>query len=428
MKVRSILLSIFALVFLCGPLSMYVAQHLHVDVSEVLQSESAKFLAGGWEKDEVAEHLSIEGFASGELQKAMDDKMGNLIPAKATALLTGAKIQRASIRISAGLLDMDCFPTSYGASVVYQAQQNALSAVPYKRSLALEKEMEGFGAGLADVANRFPDKTFCVVVADDSTTSAANPAHALSEDCFSTEEASRILQDSCSDADNVVFADSWYESAVEYYEHFYTTDHHWNGWGAIDAYERSLRAPEEVDGDTSRHASLLEPLEDLRRQEGLGWMDIHGSYARDSLMLVNELANEPELAMSSYDVVEGGPAAVLDRNAPVVMAEAGPIAEYDFYQTWYGQWVDSVVDNPQAVQNDREALIICDSYGTAYKWIASTGFGCVRTLYDLHINKDHAERLCDTLEKSDADVVFLVARPLSYQQVLNRVPDYFDVP
>lgn len=414
------LFSVAVCLFLCGPLVLCAAQKMCAPVPEWLTAAPARYLAGGSSNSKLLPNLTIEGFANKKLQSAAEDKVGSFIPLKANALLANAFFQRATIAGSADLEFMECYPTHYDSSIIYSPLNRALSQMPLRDTEEVEKGIGEFAAKFSDLAQRFPNKKFIVIIADNSNTSLSNPALQLVSDPYTTSMANVVFTDACAELNNVSVVDAACVDAREYYQKFYRTDHHWNGWGAVDAYMRALDA---LDDQTSQ---LRVPLENLSPLDGFEWLVEHGSACRNGLMLVDESVNEPALPLRGVTLEKGDPPFVLARDGVACMQEVGPIASYDFYQTWYGQWLDTVAVNSEAVLPDSSALVVCDSFGTAFKWVASTGFGCVATLYDLHDSRTETVPLSKTLESSDSDTVFLVARVTSYQKVLDRFPEYLD--
>ncbi len=338
---------------------------------------------------------------------------------KANALLANAAMQRISIKNSSDLGFATCYPTYYGSSIIWSPSNNALSQMPLSSTKDVANGINTFTARFSDLAERFPNKNFIVIVADNSNTSLANPVLCTVSDAYTTTMANSSFSDSCSNLDNVSIIDVSLNNPQSYYQKYYRTDHHWNGWGAVSAYLQSL--------DATNHQKQLEaPLKNLTALSGFDWLVEHGSACRNGLMLVDEPVDEPALPLSEITLEQGTAPAALSNQGVDLMREAGPIACFDFYQTWYGQWIDTVAVNHSAVLPETSALVICDSFGTAFKWVASTGYGRVTTLYDLHDSRDNVEKLSNTLNKNDADTVFLVARVTSYQKVLDRFPEYLD--
>lgn len=410
-----------ACLFLCGPAILFGALKAGIAVPVELTAEPAKYLIGGVSQSAILPNLNIDGFANKKLQAAIEDSVGNYVPSKANALLTNAALQRAIITFSDLPQSFRCYPTYFDSSVIYDPTCNALAQKPLQDTKEVQNGIREFAVGFADLVQKFPDRKFVIIVADISNTSLSNPALCLSDDTYTTVMLNAMLKKVCAGFENVSVIDCSYDNPRDYYQYFYRTDHHWNGWGALDAYERS------IDSLESNYAERLRgALNDTVSLKGLEWLSEHGYSCRDGLMLINEPVNEPEFSLSEITLEEGSPPLMLLDDGVARMKEAGPIASYDFYQTWYGQWQDTVAVNDGAALPGSSALVVCDSFGTAFKWIASTGFGRVETLYDLHGNRTEATPLAETLLGSDCEIVFLVACAADYQKVLDRFPGYLD--
>lgn len=119
MLARNILFSVFLCLLLCGPVALFAAENSgEIPLPSWLTVEDATYLSGGVKSPNVAGELSMEGFASGALQQAIEDGVGNYVPAKAAALLVNAELQYKAICASNVLFGWDCLPTFYGSSLV----------------------------------------------------------------------------------------------------------------------------------------------------------------------------------------------------------------------------------------------------------------------------------------------------------------------
>lgn len=425
--VRNILLVCLLCAFICGPAFMYVAVKAKLSIPEWLNPESATYLTGGRKDIAVQDNFSVEGFLSKDLQEAAESTLSNVIPARASALLASAAMDRLWIAPSAALCSYDCIPTYGGSYIVYSQGSDALSQKPLIAAPWIENNLERFGGKLSDLCAQYPDKQFVVIVADSTNTSLANPAVLNTTGSFTTSMANEIFERTCSGVTNVSIVDVSYNNPEDYYQNYYTTDHHWNGWGALDAYNKAAAVlATREQGVRVDAAALQAPMKNLGPVSGFDWLQENGSLVREGLMMLNEAVNEPALPFDDIEVTSGDAPFCLSADGVQEMKERYLMAEYDFYQVWYGEWSDTVATNAAAVYPELSALVICDSYGTAFKWIASTGFGEVTTKYDLHDLREETVPLAQTLEETDCDVVFLVARTTSFGYVLDTFPEYMD--
>ncbi len=304
---------------MAGPAFLFGLQAMGVEVPEWLSAQDSRWLSGGYQESQVEKHATVEGFASGKLQKALDVAVGNHIPAKAGALLGNAASQRAFIEASNVLFAWRCYPTYYGSKRIYIPEANALARTAMKgRSDTLEA-LGSFGEDLAAFAERHRGISFKVVIPDISECSAANPSLALVSDAVSTEECADVLLETTSSASNVGVTSVRFDDVDSYYEKYYTGDHHWNGFGAWEAFAAAS-------GGVVADATV----------QGLSSIHMNGSLAREGLLLVNESAKEPLYDIEGIVVSEGPvPTLLMLGGVSQLMAEPNE-AEFNFYHSWYG--------------------------------------------------------------------------------------------
>ena len=118
LSVRNVLFPVVMCLLLCGPGLLFVAGRMDASLPSWLTAEDATYLSGGIKYPDVVGELSLEGFASGDLQQAIEDEVGNYIPAKGAALLLNAGLQHEAICASNVLFGWDCLPAFYGSSLV----------------------------------------------------------------------------------------------------------------------------------------------------------------------------------------------------------------------------------------------------------------------------------------------------------------------
>ena len=117
MNPRSLVFALSFCVFLCGPILLWGAQHIpSLQIPSWLSAEDASYLTGGTTETRLSECVSIDGFLSEEFQNETNNVIGNNIPAKASAILSIAALQRRGIEASNSLFGFECYPTYYGSS------------------------------------------------------------------------------------------------------------------------------------------------------------------------------------------------------------------------------------------------------------------------------------------------------------------------
>ncbi len=422
-RFTQVLFMVLFCVVLAGPLLLFAGQRVaHLPLPSWLTSEDASYLIGGVVDADVPSALSVSGFASGQLQQAIEDEISCYIPTKAIAMLSNAELQRDLIAGSAFLTSMDCYPTYFGSRYYFEPEYDALQEKWMQVNPALEEQLSTFADGFADVAEAFPDTEFVLVIADGSNSSEANAGYGLESDIFTTSMAYDFFRSSCAGLPNVFLAETTYADPEEFYRDFYRTDHHWNGWGTVASYRKAV----EAFGDDAE--LLRSPFQDLSDLPGFDWLKENGYASRAGLMMLNESVDEPLFHLEGLKITNGAKRPpVLCRDGEEMMREAGPMASYNFYETWYGSSEESVVENGSAVFPDRRALIVGDSFATSFKWLASTGFGTVTTSYDLHNQTADATPLASAIRQTQPDVVFVVAREMDIRMTLEHSPEYLSL-
>ncbi len=392
--------------FLLGPIALSLTQHFTEPPSWVIGLDP-KWLSGGYDKADLLENLSLECFESEAFQASLETEISNNVPRKSDALLFSAGIQRQAIASSNVFFDWPCYPTFFGSSKVYIPDNNALGRVPYYDESAAWQSTEEFGKGLSDFASNYPEVSFTLFVADISECSLLNPAVKLSSSHFTTEDSLSILNETLAQNANVSIYSVLYDNLEDYYSNYYTTDHHWNGFGAMDAYNTSRPEPDDS------FESVL----------GLSSIKTNGSNSREGLMLLNEPAREPNLGITPM-TIEGitPPFATLPDGARAI-ANKPEAAEFDFYHTWYGPSDKCRISS----YGDGRALVVCDSFGSAMQWLIANDHESTLVLYDMHVQKNGDAHLVDTILSESIDHVYFISHAGGYAGFIGRFPYYFRI-
>lgn len=407
MSVRNCIFSTVFCALILGPVVLLCLGVCQVaSVPSWLSPEDARWLSGGYEAPHIEEHLSLNGFLDGELQNVLEAELGNNIPAKGTALLLSASLQRRAIEASNALFGWECYPTFFGSNRLYIPEVNALGRMPAKGRDSFAEDTFAFGEELALFAQDYPHTRFNVVLADISEHSALNPASALSSNVFSSLQSHDILLDSCSGSPNIQISFSQAADIADYYRNYYTTDHHWNGFGAALAFAS-------IEGRSLDIESGV---------EGLSGIKMNGSMSREGLMLLNEQAREPLLDFSSIVVKGIDPPDFLLPNGVQELTQNVKVAEFDFYHGWYGNSVSFEAGG----MGEGTALVVCDSFGAALQWFVANDHENTLIRTDLHVSASGNQKLRDIMELSHYDDVYFVSHAGGFAHLLDRFPFYFE--
>lgn len=418
MKVRDTILSFAFCLFILGPCCLWATQSLFptLHLPSWLTAEDAIYLVGGISETDINEHLSLKGFEKEALQSSLETEINNHIPLRADSLLLNASMQRVAIASSNALFGFDAYPTFFSSDTAYYPAANALVDFPRTNGSLLDRA--AFTAsGIADLAKKHPDKNFYLVVSDISDTAASNPLGSLiSGEAILTKDFIDTMEDSLGNADNVHITSVIYNEPDEYYQNYYTTDHHWNGFGTLDAY-RAL-APV---------ASLDQSVSNCNQNLSFTDFPINGTYAREGLMLLNESALEPKFDLSDLEVAESDTPPIASRNSVQTLEALGPKASYGFYPEWYGttgQAVKSpIVNNSNPL--GKKAAVIMDSYGDSLRWLLARNYGSVRCYRDIRGGERGEATLEERISESGAQDIYFVGSALAYTRIPSNFPNYF---
>lgn len=418
MKIRSIVLIVTVCVVLASPMALFVADRgLKLDLPDWMTAQSSSYLSGGIKKASIKKNLCLEGWNSKALQGAVETTVGNNIPFKASALLGNAFLQRQAIAASNMLFCFDVYPAYFGSSGSYNPGQNALSAYPISGKNGFIDDVRATGTQLAEFASRHPDIQFCLVMADQSDYSDANPVSRLVSSRVSTKDCAEALRGAIKGCENVSLVCIAYDDADEYYRNYYRSDHHWNGWGALAAYN-------EVKSIMNLKDVVLKSEEPVL----FAGYPCNGSYAREDLFLINESPAEPALDVSCFVPEGSGAPYIIREDAANALMATGMKAQFDFYPQWYGA-AATVAKYPlenAALDDGSRATVLQDSYNDAFHWLLGLNYQTTTSYSDLKADRTDTTPLAERVRDSDPDVIYFVGNCGAYQRLLKKAPGYFE--
>ena len=416
MKTRNVVFSILICFFLCGPAALWTATKLDLDIPTGLTAEPAKYLSGGIQEADIKANLNFDAFLNEQLQNSLEIEIGNYVPAKATALLANSSLQRQGIATSNVLFNWCCYPTYYGSYYLYLPDNNAIIQAPNQeaKSNYLSYANE-FAQGLNTIANKYQNITFVVCLADWSYYSALNPALPLiSHAGITTNEFSETLNSSINASNIVVAKQPAFNCISEYFDNYYSTDHHWSGYGAVNAY------------NTMKPFAQLK--NDVLKADSNPYVDgltMNGSTARAGLMLANEKTHEPFFNTAHLTTLPDTKALLINKDPRDALKESPESSEFDFYNIWYGASKNTEIINENVA--DRYSLIIGDSYADSMQWLIAQNYQHTSTYFDAHGSYSGDETLEDRILNSDCETVYFVMAVSGLQNIHNYFPNYFSV-
>lgn len=409
MKFRSCILTCIFVALICGPFLIYLAEKPDITLPSWMTAEDASYLSGDASHADVKTSLNIDGFASGALQEEIEKSVGNRIPFKATAMLTNAELQREFIAASNLLFNWSCYPAFYGSTLSVDSSAQRLFDAPLKLNDVTLAPYRKVATALEESAAHHDASQFYLYFAPDNQIVGDAPLGALVSDYASYEDILQVFLDT-DEKIRVIDGDVSYNS---FQDMWYKTDHHWNIFGAYDAYKRIASAmglPALKDEETT----FLE----YRSPK------FYGSLARQALDsdFSDELSdftfkNNPSLTVTINGNKRGGEELLVHRDD----YKAGNWSKQKFASR-YGEYFHSdygliEIDNP-SITSVSELLIVADSYSNCIERLFALDFSKIYVLDPRHTD----EKLDSFLdEHPDVDKVLFLMRKnsLSSEQTLD---------
>lgn len=408
MRIRNTILIVAFCMILIGPFSLWVIQSkMNIHLPDYLTSEEATFLSGGISDVTLKGKISINGFTDKDLQEALEEKVGNFIPAKAKALLTNAYLQRTAISTSNCLFNWDCYPTFYGSNNLVIPAQGSVSIMP-----DLEKETIPKLSALCKRLKRFskenPDMGFRLYIVDYAYTSNTNPAQKYLSHAATTQDVIKYLDNRLKDQENVEVLTDYSSDLDEFYKYFYRSDHHWNANGVFRAYK-----------------TLFNNNENVRLLQKDGYVDVDGplfsgSYTRSGLYIVEDKPIDFSYQFDEVDLAEDG----IEENGSEHTAyfeSSKQRKHWEFYDLYYEDFAKAT-DN----KNKKNALVIADSFGRALLRPISLNYEKVYFYTYMHFADTNNARLQKLISKHDISDVIFVGHSPNYTTFASRHPHFFD--
>ena len=397
-----------ALLLPCGSV---ICRLLEVPLPDWAMNVEVRYLQGGGSV-RLNEHLNWEGAHTGELQNAVDEVISSVVPAKAQLLLGDAALERGFIRLSNGIFQWPCYPTRYGASQLYCTQSDTVRYMPKKRDAASVEGLEAFGRGVAEYAAEHPDIRISLVLPVISVDSPSNPAYPLVSDVINMSEYIETLESQVKDIENIRLVAKDILDYEDYLEEYYSTDDHWCGYGAIDAFNMMMTA-------WGRPESGLWEIES---DETVDRYIFNGQNARLGLMLVDRGVREPLLETSTLKLLEGAGGGLVQGEPP---SPQDLKMIFSFYASWYGVDEDTTIGNGSYDESER-ILLISDSYGDAFRWILAQRYGLTYDKKDLYYAARDTSTLSERLQQTQTDEVVFAGSIWDYAEFMERQPAYFE--
>ncbi len=397
MNIQNKVFSIIVCLIFVGPVLMFGTLNLlKIELPGWMTSEEVQYLEGTSVKYGVKDNLNMDGLTSGRLQSALEDRVEDYVPCRAGAIITSAALQRISIEASNLIAGWSCYPTFYGSDKVYSPEYDSVAYLPLSTSEELDQQWIEFARNVKDAALEYSDKSFVVYLVPGYGDPSYNPASDLVSYANDPSRAFELMSEELSGISNVDVLSTFYDEGEFYYEKFFTTDHHWNINGALEAYGQIAASLELIQNDFGKNV----PISDY---------EYTGATARWGRDLVVESVFDVEYDFSdlTVELPNGYQASCADHSRFWDFPEIGK--RFKFYDAYYDN-----ISCPCRIYGgigDKKCLLVSNSYGAALQRPLATSYKDLYTTRRLHPNAKETETLRQQLERTQADDVVFVANP-----------------
>lgn len=407
---RNKIFSIICILFLAGPILYIAFCELYPQIRDLPANAGAEYLTGEKAIRRFEPPISMQSFTAKKTQQYMEDYIGGNIPAKSVAILNAAALQRDAISLSNIAFGYDCYPSFYDSEILYIPSHDALMHMPMTQNENLKSDLVAFCDGLEGWMQNHSDMNVRICLADISEYSALNPASSYMQTDFCTNDAYGYLMSRFGSSEQIRLAYLQNDSLDDYFANYYTTDHHWNGYGASETY----------------NALAFDSREGFKASSVINTsgLEINGSLARSGLDLLDEPVSEPLLDTSGMlaDYVDGS-IPLLQQGEIGLKDESLPV-EFNFYHEWYGPSANCVIMN-SGKDLSGPVVVVGDSYSSAFQWLVAQNHSSTATYLDMHGAYEGEETLNDRLQETGADTVYFVGCLSAFGYLRQCYPNYF---
>ena len=234
--------------------------------------------------------LTCQALVSGQFQDEFDRYVTDSVPKLQGVMLANASLQRDTISLAVGPFAYTAYPTFYGSSYAYSADDGAVCMIP-SRQYSDSTDYESITASLNSLAALHPDIRWRMALVDRASISEASPVHDLVAEPVDYSYLRELVLDPISG--RIPYSDLANSVSEDYYKLYFRTDHHWQVWGALDAYSKVMESYGE---------------EPMRFGEAIVGYDgpFYGSYARSGLCMlasdaVDDVAYDHSKLLVTFD-------------------------------------------------------------------------------------------------------------------------------
>lgn len=178
--------------------------------------------------------VSLSAFLEGDLQDEVEDYASGLFPARDGVLVANASVQRAVIEVANVPFGFEVWPTGFSSPTLASASRDALFAMPDEATDAYAERLEKAASSINDLAEEYETCSFTCYIPDRGIGSFVNPAIALMSNAADTSFIEEHFAGQLNESVSCIVES--HESVDEYFDSYYSTDHHWTINGAYEGY------------------------------------------------------------------------------------------------------------------------------------------------------------------------------------------------
>ena len=299
-----------------------------------------------------AEVPTVSDVVHHRFQEDFEQCVADAFPMRESALLTYAGLQRAIIEIANIPYGFEIYPACFDSNYYCWPSQKRMLSAPDKKPDEFWETSTVIVEGCSEAMSNHSDIRWVFYLVDRASSSPASPAFDYVNDAcdlsYFENEIMNRLPDDCT------FISGRCETKDDLLKNYMATDHHWNVYGAVDAYERIVKSfgiepiafqyYEAFDGpcygSSARSGKCIEYSEPM--------VDV--SYARSDLSVkVNGEAVDESFLDKGFDV--SGAALLTEEQK-----------SYDSYASWFHPIVPFIEITNESVDSG-SLLLINDSFG-----------------------------------------------------------------
>lgn len=353
--------------------------------------------------------LSLENVVAGEFQSQAETYLADRFPCKEEVLLTNAKIQRTFIEAANIPFGFEVYPSFYDSKRLYSPRYNALFIMPENEANAENKQKL---LEMSRAIRTLDEQTNCnivVFVLESSRYSDQNPVANLVTNkenmAFYETHLFGPLRN-----EGVTIVSCPLESTDMWLQYYYSTDHHWNIYGAYEAYK-----------------AIMKPLGykpfETGRQTTLDGYIFRGSNANIGLDFIEsaDCIVDFELCQREYLITQQG--VPIERNERDSILQGSFSSAYVSYGNYYGMNLGypAVYHQAEGLSTDKKLLLITDSFGNAIELMLASHYVEMHVIHPIDLIDE--TNLEDYLAANSIDDIVIM--PTSYGYLTDGFREFF---